>query len=220
MPAGRTQPEAVDLTVDNSTVLAALEAGWRDIQKRHPEVPPCAMVIATGGRGGKVVKLGHWWEDKWSATADQEVRKGECLIASESLNTPAEAIFGTLLHEAAHALASARGIQDVSRGSQYHNKKYKVLAEELGMEVQKMGNRGWAHTQVPPEVLKAYASTVEALRDVLKFYKRADAQAVGKQKSRMLKLECSCGRVIRAARSVITDGGIHCSLCDLDFEEC
>ena len=57
------------------------------------------------------------------------------MISGEALRrTPAD-VLGILLHEAAHALADARGITDTSRQGRYHNKKYALLAAELGLDV-------------------------------------------------------------------------------------
>ena len=39
----------------------------------------------------------------------------------------------TELHEAAHGLAAARGIQDTGRQGRYRNARYPGLAEELGL---------------------------------------------------------------------------------------
>jgi hypothetical protein len=37
-------------------------------------------------------------------------------------------VLGTLLHEAAHALADQRAIKDNSRQGRYHNARYRQLA--------------------------------------------------------------------------------------------
>jgi hypothetical protein len=46
-------------------------------------------------------------------------------------------VLGTLLHEAAHAVAHVRGIKDSSRRGCWTNTRFKALAEELGIEVTK-----------------------------------------------------------------------------------
>ena len=57
------------------------------------------------------------------------------MISGEGLARTPREVLGTLLHEAAHALAAARGITDTSRQGRYHNKKYAALAAELGLDV-------------------------------------------------------------------------------------
>ena len=52
----------------------------------------------------------------------------------------------TMLHEAVHALAHARGVNDTSRGGKYHNKRaFVALAAELG--------RAWPDGQRPHPVI-------------------------------------------------------------------
>ena len=57
------------------------------------------------------------------------------MISGEGLARTPREVLGTLLHEAAHALAAARGITGTSRQGRYHNKKYARLADELGLDV-------------------------------------------------------------------------------------
>jgi hypothetical protein len=40
----------------------------------------------------------------------------------------------TILHEATHALAHARGVKDTSRQGKYHNRRFMELAGELDLE--------------------------------------------------------------------------------------
>ena len=49
---------------------------------------------------------------------------------------PALRSSAVILHEAAHALAYARGIKDTSRQGRYHNKHFKTCAEQLGLAVE------------------------------------------------------------------------------------
>jgi hypothetical protein len=58
-------------------------------------------------------------------------------------------VLGTLLHEATHGLAHARGIRDTSRQGRYHNKRYAQLATELGLQVAEVDPIGWSATSVP-----------------------------------------------------------------------
>ena len=67
-------------------------------------------------------------------------------------------MLGTLLHEAAHALADARGITDTSRQGRYHNKKYALLAAELGLDVAEDSRFGWTVTTVPDATAGRYAT--------------------------------------------------------------
>ena len=53
-----------------------------------------------------------------------------------------------MLHEAAHALATKRGIKDTSAaGNRYHNKRFVALAAELGLRGPDVPDKitGWSH---------------------------------------------------------------------------
>ena len=71
------------------------------------------------------------------------------MISGEGLGRTPRDVLGTLLHEAAHALAAVCGIKDTSRQGRYHNTKYKMLAEELGLTVAFEPTIGWSITSVP-----------------------------------------------------------------------
>src|SRR5208283_4142749 len=58
------------------------------------------------------------------------------------------AVLEVMLHEAAHALATQRGIEDTSAaGNRYHNKRFVALAAELGLRGPDVPDKitGWSH---------------------------------------------------------------------------
>ena len=79
----------------------------------------------------------------------------------------AEAVFGTLVHEAAHALGTVRGIKDSSRGGQYHNERYKELAAELGLQVARDQANGWSSTAPTRTLLNRYRPQIRAIARVV-----------------------------------------------------
>ena len=92
-----------------SRVLFVLEDNWHAIRARHPQIPPVVIIIASG-TSGRDAKWGHFSPRRW--TVDTTGTVAEILISGEGLHrSPRAAVLGTLLHEAAHALAAARGIQ-------------------------------------------------------------------------------------------------------------
>ena len=102
-----------------SAVLRVLEATWQAIRARQPQIPPVVIVIASG-TDGKQARWGHHAPQRWRVGLED---RAEIMISGEGLKRGAPAVLGTLLHEAAHALAAARGIQDTSRQGRYHNKR-------------------------------------------------------------------------------------------------
>ena len=127
--SARGQSTGSDRTQTVSPILKVLEDTWMEIRRRHPEIPLAVIVIASG-TDGKQTRLGHHAPGRWNVAGEQ---RAEVMISGEGLRRGAPGVLGTLLHEAAHALADARGIKDTSRQGRYHNTHFKNLAGELGL---------------------------------------------------------------------------------------
>ena len=128
-----------------SGIVRVLEDIWRAIRARHGELPAVVIIIASGTERKQPV-FGHHAPGRWHAGNEQ---RAEIMISGEGLRRTPRDVLGTLLHEAAHALAAARGIKDTSRQHRYHNTKYKMLAEELGITVTFDPTIGWSITIGP-----------------------------------------------------------------------
>ena len=102
-----------------SLLVAALEHAWQTIRQRHPDVPEAALVVASGSEG-KRLNWGHFAPHRWHVNGSD---RHEVLVGGEGLQRNPLEVLGTLLHEAAHGLAQARGLQDTSRGGRYHNSR-------------------------------------------------------------------------------------------------
>ena len=70
----------------------------------------------------------------------------EINIGAGTLARPIEEVAATLLHEMVHYYNYEQGIQDCSRGSTYHNRRFKEAAEAHGLTVQHSEKYGWSHT--------------------------------------------------------------------------
>jgi hypothetical protein len=198
-----------------SLLVAALEHAWRTIRIRHPEVPEAVLVVASGAEG-KRLNLGHFAPHRWQVNgADRH----EVLIGGEGLHRGPLEVLGTLLHEAAHGLAQARGIQDTSRQGRYHNRRYATLAHELGLEVASVQPIGWSATTVPVPTADAYAGQLEDLAAALVLWRRHDYPiGAGARSRNLLAATCGCGRRIRVAKATLAEAPILCSLCIQPFE--
>ena len=128
-----------------SGIVRVLEDIWHSIRARHGELPAVVIIIASGTERKQAV-FGHHAPGRWQAGNEQ---RAEIMISGEGLRRDPQDVLGTLLHEAAHALAAVRGIKDTSRQRRYHNTKYKMLAEELGITVTFDPTIGWSITTVP-----------------------------------------------------------------------
>jgi hypothetical protein len=127
--------------------------------------------------------------------------------------------WGRLLHEAAHGLATARNIQDTSRGGRYHNRRYATLARELGLEVASVKPIGWSATSVPEATAAAYGGDLEELQAALVLWRRQEHRiGTGTRSRNLLAATCGCGRRIRAAKATLAEAPILCGACVQPFE--
>jgi hypothetical protein len=205
-----------------SRLVAALEHAWAAIRAQHPQVPEVVVVVASGSdpRGTRL-NLGHFAAGRWQlASPGQPTDRPEVLVGGEGLRRGPVEVLGTLLHEAAHGLAHARGISDTSRQGRYHNRRYATLARELGLDVAHTDPIGWSATTVPEATAARYADILAALAAALVLWRRAELagpDAPGRLRN-ALACSCACGRRIRVARSVWEAAPIVCGACAAPFE--
>ncbi|MGH3432396.1 MAG: hypothetical protein ACRDQB_06115 [Thermocrispum sp.] len=208
----------------STPMVAALEQAWAAIRQHNPEVPQAVIVLGAGSTGSKAgtLRLGHFaamrWHNDTTDNAEGQGQLAEVFVGGEGLRRGAVDVLGTLLHEAAHALADVRGIKDTSRQGRYHNTRFKQLAEELGIEVSKDPRIGWSPTAVPATTRQRYTATVAALTEALRLFRAPEQTTTGTKSKNPPPCVCECGRRIRVATSVLEAGPITCGVCGTDFE--
>ena len=120
------------------------------------------------------LKLGHFARDIWAhreagtdnaldVGAEAAVRRSELFVGAEGLARQPHEVLATLLHEAAHALAHVRGIQDTSRQGRWHNRRFAELAGEVGIAVTKDARIGYSITAITDETVTRYMGTIMEL---------------------------------------------------------
>jgi len=221
----------------SAPMVAALESAWAAIRARHPEVPAVVLVLGAGSIGNAGgLRLGHFAAMRWAdpdqtnatdedaadgtdgePSTGQPVRLPEVFIGGEGLVRGAADVLGTLLHEAAHALAHVRGIKDTSRQGRWHNAKFKALAEELGIEVAKDPRIGWSPTTIPASTREQYAEVIDELGRVLRLHRAVEVAGGKDKKPSPPPCVCECGRKIRVSPTVLAAGPITCGVCGADF---
>jgi hypothetical protein len=198
-----------------SLLVAALEHTWQTIRSRHPQVPEAVLVVASGSEG-KRLNLGHFAPHRWQVHGSD---RHEVLVGGEGLHRGPTDVLGTLLHEAAHGLAQARGIQDTSRQGRYHNRRYATLARELGLEVTSVQPIGWSATTVPKPTAASYAGQLEDLVAALVLWRRQEHRiSTGSRSRNLLAATCGCGRRIRVAKTTLAEAPILCAACQQPFQ--
>jgi hypothetical protein len=199
-----------------SRILKVLEATWLEIRRWHPDIPPAIFIIASG-TDGKQARLGHHAPGRWNVAGQQYA---EVMISGEGLRRTPDDVLGTLLHEAAHALAHARGIKDTSRQGRYHNKHYKTCAEEIGLAVTHDDRHGWSASTITDVTKIAYARQLAGLAQAMTIWRHGETTTgpAPRRNSNFIAAACPCGRSIRVAASTLAEAPITCQACDGDFQ--
>ena len=120
-------PKPQPIVMEGSPVVRALEDAWATIRHHHPELPEVFIVVGAGSGTKQHLRHRHPAAMGWQRD-DQRLS-----VDGDGLNRGAVVVLGTLLHEATHALAQVRNINDTSRRGR-HNRRFAKLAEELGLE--------------------------------------------------------------------------------------
>jgi hypothetical protein len=195
-------------------LITALDRTWGAIQRRHPEVP--AVVITLGqGFTGKTAKYGHFADSRWQLGDN---RVPEMFMGAEGLQRGARGTLGTLIHEAAHGVASVRGVQDTSRQGRFHNRRFKGIAEEMGLSIAQAPGTGWSSTTVPDGTAVLYKAEMRLLEAALVGFRHPEPRGGRRSSNNPLPMICGCGRRIRVAPRVIEAGPIGCGVCGQPFE--
>jgi hypothetical protein len=199
-----------------SRILKVLEDTWLEIRRWHPDIPPAVIIIASG-TDGKHPRWGHHAPDRWNVAGQQYA---EIMISGEGLRRSSAEVLGTLLHEAAHALAHARGIKDTSRQGRYHNKHFKNCAEQLGLAVEHDQRHGWSATTITDVTRIAYARQLADLAQAMTMWRHGETTTgpASRRSHNLIAAACPCGRSIRVAASTLAEAPITCHACDGDFQ--
>lgn len=108
-------------------------------------------VVITVQESGRKNALGWFAHQSWIDNICND-HACEINLSAEYIGANANDTLCTLLHEMAHLYNASRGIKDCSSG-QYHNKHFKNAAEQFGLEVTRIGNRGYAGTVLGEQAL-------------------------------------------------------------------
>jgi hypothetical protein len=151
-------------------LVVALDGIYEALRKRHPDLPRALVTIeephpavesrVACWRPGPIVTAAGTFEGRIAFGYPAPHRKVPRLL----LTGPARDVLAALVHESAHALATARGIQDTSRNGTYHNGRFRDLAAELGLDMLQDGKHGWARDALPLVLMQRYRRQLDALK--------------------------------------------------------
>jgi hypothetical protein len=162
-------PPIVTGDMTGSAVVTLLEEVWDRIRQNHPELPAVIIVTGTGMIGPS--RWGHFRANGWMTRGEGETTTtnlalGEMFMAGETLAKGARQVLQTMLHEAAHVLAKVRELKDTSRQGRWHNKTFRELAEELGLEHKRASadtRHGFSFVTLTEETEAKYADLLDEL---------------------------------------------------------
>jgi len=200
--------------------IASAQAAADAIVAKVPGTPRVVVTLVRSNSDGRRIRphYGYTTVQKVWKVAETGERYLEVALAAEHLNRKAEEVFGTLLHELAHAYNLANGIKDTDTNGR-HNRRFAETAETLfGLTIEQAPGIGWSVTTCPDDTVKRFAGAFTHTVKATRF--QADTPAEGKAKGRDRNLPvatCGCGNKVRAARTVI-ENGITCKACGEDFE--
>lgn len=163
-------------------------------------------------------KGAYGWCTSWKAwkhSPDDKEGYYEINMCAEYLNRPFLDICATLIHEMVHLLNLQNKVQDTSRSGKYHNKKFKEVAEQHGLKVDKSEKYGWAITTLTEEAVEWIKSTYKDDKGFELFRSKLPKIKASSSSSSRKYVCPGCGTIIRATKEV----RVMCTDCELEFEE-
>ncbi|MEU1200128.1 hypothetical protein ABZ446_28435 [Streptomyces sp. NPDC005813] len=148
------------------------------------------------------------------------------VVSAETLAAGPDEVIRFMRHEAAHLLCWVRKIQDTTMHGGYHNQRYLVAAEEVGLvwpnDTPRESSRGYSSVELGDETLKFHAPDVAALNEAIPSalpHLTIQAPTTGPRKAGRLTLKCQCtpARKILVSRTIADLGPIDCGVCGAPF---
>jgi hypothetical protein len=192
-----------------STITRALESA-HEIIKAETGAPRATLLVTRDLKGRK----GHFTPfTPWNNGGESF---NEIAFNLEHFTTPEE-LLSTLLHEVAHSLNHANGIEDCS-SNQYHNAKFKTQAEALGLKTEKT-KKGYSATILTELGAKRWKKALTILANAFDLVALGGESAKPKgRNTNLIKAMCDCENVIRLSRTVL-EIGVTCNQCEEIFKE-
>lgn len=156
------------------------------------------------------------WLTTWKAW-QKEGTEGyyEINMCAEHLRRPLEQLVGTLIHEMVHLWNLQMGVKDTSRGGTYHNKKFKIEAEQRGLHIEQHAKYGWTLTTLNEEGQAFVESLGENPFGLYRTPITKSESSSSKKKSSSRKYVCpQCQQSIRATKEV----RLYCGECTTEDE--
>lgn len=206
-------------TSPTTAVVDAVVGLWQAIRDRHTDVPVAVCTIDTGHYRDGLIDEGHYTAGKRTRHDDDgtEYSVGEVTIIERALGKDATDLVDLVLHIAAHAIATVRGVKETARNGGYHNKRFFSIAQELGLDVEQGGNNGWCRTTATVETLALYQQQHDALAAALTAYGWVPADPGPGFQRLIARCKCTKPRIFHMSRTSFADGPVICGKCGANF---
>lgn len=201
-------------------IYRELNADWFGGELEEP-----IITIQSTPRAYGHVTCGKVWQSKKFENEEERGQKYELNLGAETLDRPIEETVATMLHEMVHIYNMTHDIKDTSRGTTYHNRRFKEKAESVGLIIEKTPGIGWSVTSPSDDLIlyiaeKGWNDIMISRREIqgifigtggLKPKDGADGEKPPKKPSSTRKYVCTCcGNSVRATKNV----NIMCMDCD------
>lgn len=172
---------------------------------------------------GKGSVLGHFtvdrtWQNKNDIEVSEDNNKGyhEINIDPRWFNSrSAIEVVETLLHEMCHYCNKLSDIKDCN--GNVHNKKFKSLAEEVGLIVEKDKKVGYGYTSLSDELKVYIEETIKPDDKAFEYFRTGiiKTSTIKPRKKTLFKYTCpECSQEVKGKKDVT----IKCGLCDVVME--
>lgn len=171
-----------------------------------------------------------WGDIQWHHPELPDLSAPESLIRNSPSACGKKLSFERLLHEAVHGIASARGVRDTCRVGRYHNRRFLLIADGLGLHHPEKPDPvvGFSRLTLTREATLRYHSAMERLHVALDSYEVTESaneeyrpgppSRSGPAKGGgRVKAVCDCGRNIRVTLSALAQAPIVCGGCGMSF---
>jgi hypothetical protein len=158
------------MTTPTLPILSALNDLALEVAAQHSIEGKISIVLGASGVTRSGQKHGHFQARSWEDSEGNDIH--EISLAGESLKRGAVATVGTLIHELAHAYCHENDIKDTSDSGRWHNKKFKTIAEDMGLDIEKADRIGFSVTTVPEVTQTRYAKHIAKLEEAIKVWRR------------------------------------------------
>ncbi|ATY17148.1 hypothetical protein CU254_41975 (plasmid) [Amycolatopsis sp. AA4] len=183
----------------------ALALVWQAIRQNGADVPDATVEV-----GAK----------RTPAEGRYDPARRVVSVPREAVSEGAAAVLGVLLHQAAHAVAKERQLDNTTRESRYHSMVFATLAQELGLDVQQHERLGFSETSPTPKTRAKYETVVARLSAAIEHAdneRQAEMPSAARPKRLTIACGCTPPRKALMSPSVLEAGPVLCGVCRKPF---